>query len=311
MDEHRWSVLLVPRAPEERLKTHLTVFAALSVAWATTGCVTTPTDAPAKEPACTNVAKGCTGSEDLNDVAKALTESSVRTLLVLDIDDTLLTASTFYGSDNWFNWQRDPQTPKDAKVSCPLDVTAINTELGTQMETQTGASAIINPLIARFPSILLTSRNPGARGATLRELTLAGYQLPAQLDGGTDGAAWRYKDSAPDARTVTVTYDQGLFMTEGQNKGRILLNLLDRPGQPKFDRIVLVDDGVGNHQRMETELTKRGIEYRGVHFTKYKVAPTAKQKSEAVAAWRSFHSSLKKVFPKRADRLATEQCWLK
>ena len=40
--------------------------------------------------------------DDLAAVAPALQESSERTLLVLDIDDTLLTSAGFFGSDKWY-----------------------------------------------------------------------------------------------------------------------------------------------------------------------------------------------------------------
>ena len=43
--------------------------------------------------------------DDLALVSTVLAESPKRTLLVLDIDDTLLTSDNFFGSDKWYEWQ--------------------------------------------------------------------------------------------------------------------------------------------------------------------------------------------------------------
>lgn len=77
------------------------------------------------------------------------------------------------------------------------------------------------------------------------------------MDGRDAGLSFRFRKDL-NSREVTVSYDQGIFMTEGQDKGRVLLALLKRL-ELRYDRIVLVDDGELNHTRMEAALKDSGI----------------------------------------------------
>ncbi len=166
---------------------------------------------------------------DINDLAQVATTLAAngtrRTLLVLDIDDTLLTSQGFFGSDKWYEWQKHLPATDPAKVSCLFDVISLNYETGTQQPTQPDGPALINALPG--DKLMLTSRNLLYRGGTLRTLHDAGYALPTPLAGQTEGRSWRWR-KAPDARESEVGYDQGIFMTAGQDKGLVLLNLLGR-----------------------------------------------------------------------------------
>ena len=269
-------------------------------------CASTSPVAPPVAPRAP-VESNMTSTDDLAAVRAALDEApGAKTLLVLDIDDTLLTSPSFYGSDAWYEWQVSPQTPSSDKVSCLFDMIAMNTEVGTQKPTQGDGPALVNPLIQRYPTILLTSRNPAARAATLRELAIAQYALPAPLDGKPDGIMYRYLPD-PTAKPVTVTYDQGLFMTQGQNKGLVLLNLMSRLGLT-FDRVVLVDDGEKNHVRMQKALGDAGIRYRGLLYTKINKEVDAARRASALAATQQWNALLQNVFQGRQVRLQSNAC---
>lgn len=67
------------------------------------------------------------------------------TLVVFDIDDTLLTATEFFGSDKWYDWQRgralspngQPLAIDEAdKVSCLFDILGMTYEIATNRPTQ-------------------------------------------------------------------------------------------------------------------------------------------------------------------------------
>jgi hypothetical protein len=276
-----------------------------AMAFGVFGCATTHSQTPAKAGAAV-VATDPVPSRNLAEVAPMLVGGG-RTLLVLDIDDTLLTSPQFYGSDDWFGWQRKEDTPAGSLVPCPYLVIAINTELGSQKPSQPDAPTIINPLMHEFDTIMLTSRNPGARVATLRELRLANYEMPRQLDGKAEGISYRFRNPRdPKAATVTVTYDQGLFMTEGQDKGEVLVDLLNHHMFQRYDRVVLVDDGKSNHTNMQRALAREGIEYRGLHYLGAKKETTDAAKAESDAAWKDLMSTMEKIFPERAMRFAAE-----
>jgi hypothetical protein len=242
--------------------------------------------------------------DDLALVAPALAESRARTLLVLDIDDTLLTSAGFFGSDKWYEWQKTLPDGDPGKVPCLFDVIALNYEAGSQQPTQPGAAALVNT--PGVDTMMLTSRNPLYRGGTLRTLREHGFALPAQLGGSPEGRSWQFR-KAPDAAPAPVAYDQGIFMTTGQDKGLVLLDLLQRLGL-RYQRVVLVDDGRRNIDNMQAALARAGIDYLGLHYTR--VDKTV-QPSDAEAGrrdWQAWRHLLGTLYPQRLQQMEAGQC---
>ena len=243
-------------------------------------------------------------SHDLADIAPALAESTKRTLLVLDIDDTLLTSDGFFGSDKWYEWQKTLPASDPGKVPCLFDVISLNYETGGQRATQPDGPALVNAV--QVDKLLLTSRNPLYRGGTLRTLRDAGYALPAPLAGQTDGSSWDFR-KAPDAAPVRITYDQGVFMTTGQDKGLALLALLQRL-HTRYDRVVLVDDGKKNIDNMQNALRKAGVDYLGLHYLRVDKSIAAADAQAGRAGWQAWQRLLGEVYPQRLQALQQGQC---
>ena len=243
-------------------------------------------------------------SHDLADIAPALAESTKRTLLVLDIDDTLLTSDGFFGSDKWYEWQKTLPASDPGKVPCLFDVISLNYETGGQRATQPDGPALVNAV--QVDKLLLTSRNPLYRGGTLRTLRDAGYALPAPLAGQADGSSWDFR-KAPDAAPVRITYDQGVFMTTGQDKGLALLALLQRL-HTRYDRVVLVDDGKKNIDNMQNALRKAGVDYLGLHYLRVDKSIAAADAQAGRAGWQAWQRLLGEVYPQRLQALQQRQC---
>ena len=243
-------------------------------------------------------------SHDLADIAPALAESTKRTLLVLDIDDTLLTSDGFFGSDKWYEWQKTLPASDPGKVPCLFDVISLNYETGGQRATQPDGPALVNAV--QVDKLLLTSRNPRYRGGTLRTLRDAGYALPAPLAGQADGSSWDFR-KAPDAAPVRITYDQGVFMTTGQDKGLALLALLQRL-HTRYDRVVLVDDGKKNIDNMQNALRKAGVDYLGLHYLRVDKSIAAADAQAGRAGWQAWQRLLGEVYPQRLQALQQGQC---
>ena len=243
-------------------------------------------------------------SHDLADIAPALAESTKRTLLVLDIDDTLLTSDGFFGSDKWYEWQKTLPASDPGKVPCLFDVISLNYETGGQRATQPDGPALVNAV--QVDKLLLTSRNPLYRGGTLRTLRDAGYALPAPLAGQADGSSWDFR-KAPDAAPVRITYDQGVFMTTGQDKGLVLLALLQRL-HTRYDRVVLVDDGKKNIDNMQNALRKAGVDYLGLHYLRVDKSIAAADAQAGRAGWQAWQRLLGEVYPQRLQALQQGQC---
>ena len=243
-------------------------------------------------------------SHDLADIAPALAESTKRTLLVLDIDDTLLTSDGFFGSDKSYEWQKTLPASDPGKVPCLFDVISLNYETGGQRATQPDGPALVNAV--QVDKLLLTSRNPLYRGGTLRTLRDAGYALPAPLAGQADGSSWDFR-KAPDAAPVRITYDQGVFMTTGQDKGLALLALLQRL-HTRYDRVVLVDDGKKNIDNMQNALRKAGVDYLGLHYLRVDKSIAAADAQAGRAGWQAWQRLLGEVYPQRLQALQQGQC---
>ncbi len=244
--------------------------------------------------------------QSLDAVHTALAESgSRRTLLVLDIDDTLLTSTVFFGSDRWYEWQKSLAAGDPAKVPCRFDVIALNYEAGTQQLTEdTGVLDRLNGLTV--DRLILTARSPGYRAGTLRELRAAKYTLPPMLPGAGDGLLMSWRPT-PSAALVGLSYQDGVMMVAGQDKGRTLLALLDRLGQ-RYDRVVLADDGRHNIDHMQAALREAGIDYHGLWYRRVDKTVSDADRAAGKDGWASMRTWLQAVFPQRLQRMEAGQC---
>lgn len=277
----------------------------IAFALALSGCAALPVTAPVtlpQPPAVSEVRE----TEDLQDVTEALKVLPTKTLVVFDIDDTTLTAEQFFGSDYWYEWQRPENLGKSEKVSCKFDYIALNYEAQTMKPTQGDAAEIFNAI--PHDKLFLTSRSPNYRGATERELLKNGITMPANLDGSPVGRMWDW--SSDDGKhKVPLSYHHGLFMTQGQDKGVMLLFLLKQT-QRMYDHVILVDDGKVNIDNMRKALASAGVNYTGFHYTRiHKPFPINPELADqADTDFEQSRKYLKEVFPTRYEELQRGEC---
>lgn len=240
----------------------------------------------------------------LAQVREALSEKpQARTLLVLDIDDTLLTSNTFFGSDYWYEWQKSLKPGDAGKALCLFDVIGANYELGTQRATEPDAATLLKAL--PHDTLMLTARNPMYRGGTERELLAAGYALPGMLGAQGHGEFFDF----PAVGGSAMSYQHGILMVSGKNKGELLLELLRRRNLD-YQRVVLVDDGRRNIDNMQVALKTAGIGYRGLWYTridKPQQVPADLQR-QGVEGWQRLQQLMQAVFPERLSRWQNGQC---
>jgi hypothetical protein len=211
-------------------------------------------------------------------------------LLVLDIDNTVMSMDSDLGSDHWFEWQNylltnEPNSPHLVAKTFPglLDAQAILYERGHMHPTQPEEPALIAALQKEgVAAILLTSRGPEFRPATERELKRCGYDfarasLPVHDVPEKDYLAYdpanpaksglskeelvKYKLSTP----RPVNYGNGIFMTAGQHKGMMLLTLL-KNSKRDIKAIVYVDDNVRHVGAVFSAAVARNIEVSSFHY---------------------------------------------
>src|SRR6478672_2740527 len=189
-------------------------------------------------------------------------------LLVLDIDNTVMSMDDDLGSDHWFEWQNylltnEPDSPHLVAHTFPglLEAQGILYNRGRMHPTQPDEPQLISNLQQQgIATILLTSRGPEFRGPTQRELKRCGYDFAKtalQVRDISSGEYLPYDPKDPEKSGLMpaelvkyklgeprpVLYANGCFMTAGQHKGMLLLTLLKHA---KYDikAIVYVDDNV-------------------------------------------------------------------
>lgn len=202
-----------------------------------------------------------------------------RTLVVFDIDDTLLKSERFYGSDTWYRWQASLPDGTPDKVPCLFELIGINYDALSLVATERDGAANFAIQAISADKLLLTSRSPYDRGSTVRQLEEAGFDV--KFDIGTPKAGFIFRcgleqnpkdptdpclEVGPKEKGRLVSYFEGLFMVSGLNKGKALRSLLKRRGV-SYDFVVLVDDTLGNLRDMKEAMKDAGIAFVGLQYT--------------------------------------------
>ncbi|MFG1499762.1 DUF2608 domain-containing protein [Halobacteriovorax sp. XZX-3] len=174
-------------------------------------------------------------------------------LVVYDIDNTLLRFKTSFGSDQWYNWQKE-----QINNGCPVH--CIAKSVNEMLEYSYKATFISDMILVEkeIPRLIeklqetgygvtsITSRGPVNYPATVREMNKNGINLN--------------KVNAPRLPFMTklqgreVRYADGIFMTSGLNKGQMLTHLINRPGiNKKYKAVFFLDDRLKHMKSMDKE----------------------------------------------------------
>ncbi|WKB82919.1 DUF2608 domain-containing protein [Cellulophaga lytica] len=232
-------------------------------------------------------------------------------LVIVDIDNTLLTSNVDLGGDIWYNWQRgkieDAIPTKKQKIeNCFYeDVIGLLYELGTMKLTDSLIPKYLKNWQNNGTTVFaLTSRSPRYRTATERELLKNGINLSkspiTQIDGSK--AVYNY------TLEREMSYRDGLMMTTGMNKGDMIAHILGRTGRT-YKAIIFVDDSEKNIKDVTHKFKdKTAIDFTVFYFDKIvrdrKIANggvliTKKQAKKMTADWEKLSKTLNTIFPGR------------
>ena len=232
-------------------------------------------------------------------------------LVILDIDNTLLTSNVDLGGDIWYNWQRgkieDAIPTKKQKIeNCFYeDVIGLLYELGTMKLTDSLIPKYLKNWQNNGTTVFaLTSRSPRYRTATERELLENGINLSkspiTQIDGSK--AVYNY------TLEREMSYRDGLMMTTGMNKGDMIAHILGRTGRT-YKAIIFVDDSEKNIKDVTHKFKDNtAIDFTVFYFDKIvrdrKIANggiliTKKQAKKMTADWEKLSKTLNTIFPGR------------
>ena len=233
---------------------------------------------------------------------------SDQVLIVLDIDNTLLTSSVDLGGDIWYQWQRGKLAIKprnNQKVKClfedaigllyellPMDLTEKN--LPTLIaDWQLGGNTVF----------ALTSRAPKYRPATERELNNKEIDFSASALAAKDQDAPVYRETL----TREMSYMKGIMMTTGMNKGEMLSYILDKT-QRQFSALIFVDYSEKNINNVYEEFKDVVQMDRNIyHYTRVEESRrktngavlTDTQADKMADDWNTLNETLNAIFPKR------------
>jgi hypothetical protein len=211
-------------------------------------------------------------------------------LMVLDIDNTVMSMDSDLGSDHWFEWQNylltnEPTSSHLVAKTFPelLKAQGILFNRGKMHPTQPDEPKLIGELQKQgVAAILLTSRGPEFRGPTIRELKRCGYDFKASalpVRDLPDCEYLPYDPAHPEKSNLStedlknyklgsprpVLYQDGVFMTAGQHKGMMLMTLLKKSPRD-IKAIVYVDDNVRHVGAVFSAAVARNIEVSSFQY---------------------------------------------
>ncbi len=192
-----------------------------------------------------------------------------RVLVVFDLDNTLFAMEQGLGSDQWYEWQKAAAAldPCDARVVA--DRFAVQGALyfaSAMRPTQPDAAMQLRRLQdAGVPVIALTSRGVVYRLQTFRELRRNGFDFRRSAIGPEGG----WPDTfTPDRGTRPARYEEGVFLTSGQHKGRMLEELLERTAAPLPRVLVVIDDKRSNLDQYRETFFALGVPVHSWRYTR-------------------------------------------
>jgi hypothetical protein len=238
-------------------------------------------------------------------------------LVVVDIDNTILTGDTDLGSDIWYQWQNgelDVKPAPDQKLTKDClynEAIGLLYELGTMSPTDTSLPDYIrNWQSGGVTLFALTSRSPKYRAATERELKRNGIDLSASELKTIDGSELFLNYSLG----RDLSYYNGIMMTTGMNKGEMLSHILGRSGR-SFKALIFIDDTRKNIDAVKNKyLNNSNIDMVLFHYTKIisdwlktnqNVILTPEQAEKMDQDWDELIRMLNTIFP---ERMTTSEC---
>jgi hypothetical protein len=209
-------------------------------------------------------------TDDLADAFEAAEDARAATpqgriLLVLDIDNTLLTMPQYLGGDRWFNHHAAMVAAgSDPDFRDMGELMAAQTMLfgiGSMQATEPAIPALLAEAARRkIDLFLLSARGPDLYDVTRRELDRSGLRIEAPYACSfflctEDGL---YRDDEIRAALVAIgevpsgtpyrdiLIRDGVMLVAGQDKGVMLKLLMGAIGGRRYAHVVVADDGQKN-----------------------------------------------------------------
>ncbi|GAM64104.1 hypothetical protein JCM19232_3380 [Vibrio ishigakensis] len=248
--------------------------------------------------------------QDVATKVSELTAKGENPLIVIDIDNTLLTSTADIGGDIWYQWQRgklDVKPAKDDKVECLFeDSIGLLYELVPMKTIEDQVPNTVRGWQDKGLTVMaLTSRSPNYRYATEREMYRNQFDMtitPLKEKGSDELPIYIDNPERP------LSYINGIMMTTGMNKGTMLKYILDKTDQ-SFSSVVFIDDSKKNIVNMEEAYKDDStVDMSIFYYTKVEEdrikangsVLTQEQADKMARDWEELNLILDKIAPARA-----------
>lgn len=226
----------------------------------------------------------------------AKTHGPQQILVVLDIDNTLLAMEQELGSDQWYYWQQDLEAENPCSpmlVGDRLEVQGALYFASAMRPTQPNAAQQVARLQeAGLRVIVLTSRGPGFRLATFRELRRAGFTFWENAWPPQRGFPEPF---IPEGGSRQALYEDGVIFAAGQDKGQTLKTVLEKSGQPYPALIVMADDKQENLNQVMAAFSWSSTKVHAWRYTREDAVVEAFDPDKAVALWSELKPPLEQI----------------
>jgi hypothetical protein len=244
-----------------------------------------------------------------NFVTKKKAELGAESVLVVyDFDNTLMAMNQDAGSDQWYNWQQTALksgNKKEAWVSTQSELYDLHYKLfalGQMHATEKETPLVVKTIQdMKIKSIVLTSRGDLYRNDVEIELDRIDTSFKASAIGPEGGYPSTFKpDGIENARNIS--YQDGILMGSGQNKGQILKWLLKKTNS-QFKAIVFVDDTLKNIENVEKEyIDDKSVTVFYYTHEESRVKKFEKDKAQVKAEWKKLKPLLQ-FYEKKDQKL--------
>ncbi len=198
---------------------------------------------------------------EIQSMAEILPYIEPEALLVLDIDETLLTPVQMVGGDRWFEHSiktlRDQGFSFEEAVAKTIPV-YMNLQNATAVRSiEACTPAIIHWIQKQGVTVIgLTSRNTGLAYTTIRQL----HSLEINLNKSPIKI-----DPLNLSTRFPLFYIEGILFTQSLNKGEILGNLV-KQAQHELKKVLFIDDQSEYVEQVGQYCEARGIPYIGFRY---------------------------------------------
>jgi len=261
-------------------------------------------------------------TKDLKEVSEYIIKNNLppdSTLVVFDIDDTLLESKNFVGGDAWYRWQtKKPVYNKkgnlvslkeDEEFLCIYESLSTFYSYGTYEATQDDAPEIVRNLDSKYDMYFLTSRSPFYRNGTERELNAATYS-PIDKSGEDSENLLYFEMRNKRDKFMPISVKNNIIMSTGVHKGRVLKRVLDEDKvSDKYTHIIFVDDGYENISNMKEAFDgNETMKLQFFFYTRVNKCIDTDMISESNTAKHHFDDFLMSSFPDGFESFVLKKC---